>query len=41
VISAMLPTQLFFKLDLVNRTQREKFEDTHSTYKRLEAESQH
>ena len=41
VISAMLPTQLFFKLDLVNRTQREKFEEIHSTYKQLEAESQH
>jgi hypothetical protein len=41
VISAMLPTQLFFKLDLVDRTQREKFEEIHSTYKQLEAESQH
>jgi hypothetical protein len=30
VISAMLPPQLIFKLDLEGRTRREKFEEIHS-----------
>ena len=40
VISAVLPSQLFFKLDLEDRTRREKFEEIHSAYRHLERISQ-
>ena len=40
VISAMLPPQLIFKLDLEDRTRREKFEEIHSAYRHLRRISQ-